>query len=167
MDSSFFEIFTDGSCHTQQRIGAYASLLVRDNMKTYLKGTVKDTTHNRMELLAVIMSIDFMDEQHPGTPMVIYTDSQYVERISERKEKLKKNNFITKKGTPIQNVDMIRCLIHQIETHDVWFVKIKAHQNPEEIPVGERQIVAYNAEVDKIARELVRKQIDSTSKDFI
>lgn len=110
-----------------------------------------------MELLAVIKAIGFADENYKNTSLVIYTDSQYVFLIPERKEKLKKNHFLTKKGTPIQNCDLVKMLISQIETHNVTFIKVKAHQQP---AIGYLNAsVNYNAEVDKLARQMVREAV--------
>lgn len=144
------EIYTDGSCHTQQKYGAWASVLLLNNEKIILHGECADTTHNRMELLAVIHAISYIDEKKFVAPLVIYTDSQYVSLIPERKEKLKRKNLITKKGTPVQNADLIEILIRQIESHQVTFIKVKAHQKVND------NISSLNAEVDQLARELVR-----------
>jgi len=110
-----------------------------------------------MELLAVIYSIDFVNENHPGASMVIYTDSQYVVRIPQRKERLKKNHFHTKKGASVQNPDLLQNLILQIETHDIEFVKVEAHQRPAAMQNNQENPVLYNIEADKLARELLRQ----------
>jgi ribonuclease HI len=86
--------------------------------------------------------------------MLVYTDSQYVHHLPERKEKLKNKNFRTNKGTPIQNEDLVKILIAQIESHDINFIKIKAHQNSKHYSAGSPE--AYNSEVDRLARKLVR-----------
>jgi ribonuclease HI len=148
------ELYTDGSCHTQQKTGAWASILFIAGEKIVLKGEEKNTTHNRMELLAVINAIAFIDDKQIDSPLVIYTDSQYVALIRERKDKLKNKNFLTNKGTPIQNADLVQTLIQQIESHAIQFVKVKAHQKIND------DLTKYNGEVDRMARELVRKRID-------
>jgi ribonuclease HI len=148
------ELYTDGSCHTQLKAGAWASILFLSGEKIVLKGEEKDTTHNRMELLAVINAIAFIDDKQIDSPLVIYTDSQYVALIRERKDKLKNKNFLTNKGTPIQNADLVQTLIQQIESHTIRFVKVKAHQKIND------DLTKYNGEVDRMARELVRKRID-------
>lgn len=145
-------IYTDGSCHTQLKIGGWAAVLLIGDEKIILKGEEENTTHNRMELLAVIKAIAFADENFKNSSLVIFTDSQYVERIPERKQKLKENNFLTKKGTSIQNIDLIKQLIYQIETHAITFVKVKAHQK-------QGATINYNREVDKLSRKIVREGV--------
>ena len=61
MKNPVIEIYTDGSCHSQQLIGAWAALVFINGEKTILKGTEKETTHNRMELLAVINAIKHVE----------------------------------------------------------------------------------------------------------
>lgn len=152
------KIFTDGSCHNRNRTGAWAAVLFAGHEKKYLQGTAADTTHNRMELLAVIKSVDFATENYPGALMIVYTDSQYVERISGRMEKLQKHDFVTKKGLSLQNTDLIRQLIDRIETLDIRFIKVKAHQKSGELTADQRATVPHNIEADKLARKLLRLQ---------
>ena len=83
MNQNVIEIYTDGSCHNNYNIGAWASILLVANKKTIFKGTVQNTTHNRMELLAVIKAIEFSNENYKHSLLKIYTDSQYVFRIPE------------------------------------------------------------------------------------
>jgi ribonuclease HI len=151
------QIYTDGSCHTQQKVGGWAAIIFLGNEKLELKGFEKDTTHNAMEMLAVLKALDFLEKKYDSnnafTKIEIVSDSQYVVRILERKEKLKGNNFLTKKGTPIRNVDLVKKLIDRIETLPLIFTKIKAHQKATDI-------INYNRVVDHLARNEVRNHIE-------
>jgi ribonuclease HI len=146
------QIFTDGSCHTQQRIGGWAAIIFLEDEKIELKGVEHDTTHNAMEILAVLKALDFLERKqgYTFTKIEVISDSQYVVRIIDRKEKLKANDFSTKKGNPIRNVGLIKSLINRIETLPLIFSKIKAHQKATEK-------INYNRVVDKLARDQVRK----------
>ncbi len=118
-----------------------------------LKDFELNTTHNRMELLSVIKSFEFIEnENFEFDKITLKSDSQYVVGIQERKEKLKNNKFITKKGTEIQNKDLVLRLIHYIEKLPIEFIKVKAHQKK----TSERNI---NREVDKISRKIVRDKV--------
>lgn len=152
MEKSPIEIYTDGSCHTQLETGAWAAIVLWGHEKMVIQGEEHPTTHNRMELLAVINAIDFVVENYPGIPLVVYSDSQYVVKIPERKDKLKQNHFITKKGNVLPNADLIQRLITQIEKYLVTFQKVKAHQK-----TGSN--INYNREVDLLVRELVRENV--------
>ena len=60
MQDGLAEIYTDGSCHTQHKIGTWVAIILMDTEKKILSGTVKDTTHNRMELMAVVKAIEYI-----------------------------------------------------------------------------------------------------------
>jgi ribonuclease HI len=155
------EIYTDGSCNTKFRIGGWAAILLFSNEKITLSGLEQNTTNNSMELTAVIKAIEFVEGKFNDAIIQIFTDSQYVHHIPERKEKLKKNQFLTKKGTPIQNSDLVKKLIHKIESRSITFIKVKAHQKSEKIGLKDHYSspVNYNIEVDKFVRKMVRESV--------
>ncbi len=142
-------IYTDGSCNTQTCCGAWAAIIIVGEQKTILHGTEKDTTHNRMELLAVLKSIDFAVSRYPEIPLEIYTDSQYVTNLPERAEKLLGSRFITKKGNVLKNSDLLQELISLLKSHTIAFHKVKAHQKN-----STRENL--NREVDMICRKVMR-----------
>ena len=147
------KIFTDGSCHTQQKIGGWAALIFFEKKKIELKGYELETTHNAMELLAVLKALDFLEEKNNTiTKIEIVSDSQYVVGILNRKEKLKHANFLTKKNNPIRNVDLVKRLIEKIEILPISFTKVKAHQK-------KTSQINYNRVVDKLARAEVRNRM--------
>ncbi len=153
MNKNIIEIYTDGSCNPQYKIGGWASIIFDSEEKILLQGTESNTTHNRMELIAVINAITYVKKTHPETILLkIFTDSQYVERIPLRTKKLVSNNFKTKSGKSIQNPDLIQKLIILLESSVIEFIKVKAHQKSSET-------LNYNREVDKLCRKLVRDHI--------
>lgn len=150
MKSSTIKIYTDGSCHSQLLFGAWAAIIFIGDEKVILKGTATDTTHNRMELIGIINAVDYLNQNGFGKQiMEVFSDSQYAVNLLMRKQRLKSNNYITKKGTPIQNVDLVQKLIMQMEIYHMQFVKVKAHQKDGDV---------INREVDILVRQLVRKQ---------
>ena len=154
MNNKVIEVYTDGSCNPQYQIGGWAALIFINDKKIVLQGIATETTHNRMELIAVIKSIEYVIKEIKEFELIkIYTDSQYVERIPFRIQKLVSNDFITKKGKSIQNIDLVKKLITLIETIEIELIKVKAHQKASDIP-------NYNREVDNLSRKLVRRQID-------
>ncbi|MBU8892879.1 MAG: ribonuclease HI [Bacteroidales bacterium] len=148
------EVYTDGSCNPQFKTGGWAALIFHKSEKVVLQGIATETTHNRMELIAVIESIFYvLKEIHEFELIKIYTDSQYVERIPLRTQKLISNNFKTKSSKEIQNIDLIQQLITLIESTEIEFIKVKAHQKASDTP-------NYNREVDKFSRKIVRQQVN-------
>lgn len=153
MEKKNISIYTDGSCNTQFKIGGWAAIVLVDNEKKIISGSVFDTTHNRMELQAVIEAIEYvLKNLNKHTTIHIYTDSQYVFRIPERAKKLLSTNFITSKGKLLHNKDLIEKLIELIEKNNVQLTKVKAHQKGTEIP-------NYNRIVDKLSRKIVRENV--------
>jgi len=156
LSNKLIEIYTDGSCHTQLKIGGWAALIFIDDNRIVLQGSEIETTHNRMELLAVIKSIEYsIKEFKDFEKLVIYTDSQYVERIPLRIKKFISQEFKTKSGKEIQNIDLVKKLVQLIETIQINFIKVKAHQKSDGTP-------NYNREVDKLSRKIVRNKILKT-----
>lgn len=107
-----------------------------------------------MELLAVLKALDFLEnEKLVFSKIEIVSDSQYVVRIIERKEKLKSANFLTKKNNSIRNVELVKKLIEKIESLPLEFTKVKAHQK-------KTDEINYNRVVDFLARSEVRRNIN-------
>jgi ribonuclease HI len=148
--TTYAEIYTDGSCHTQQCVGAWAAVLLIDEQKIVLSGKENDTTHNRM---AVINAIKYIQQHFTIiTKIKIVSDSQYVIGLIGRQSKFATSNFTTKAGNDICNVDLVKELLHLVSIINVEFVKIKAHQKATDV-------VNYNIEVDKLSRQLVREAV--------
>jgi ribonuclease HI len=155
------EIYTDGSCINNKdkgtNIGAWVAIIFYNNKKIILEEVVENTTHNRMELMAVIKSLEYLEDQEIAYEKVaVYTDSQYVEQIKSRKQKLVNQNFITGKGTEIQNADLVKRLIILTDKLKPEFIKVKAHQK-------HGDLANYNREADKLVRKLVRAYVNEKS----
>jgi ribonuclease HI len=152
MDENTIVIYTDGSCNPKFGVGAWAAMLLIDDRKFVLTGVEEQTTHQRMELQAVIKSFEYLAGENYGQNLLeIYTDSQYVVGIPGRSTKLKKFGFRTSKDRPIQNADLVQKLIGHLEMTNVKFVKVKAHLK------GGHD---WNREVDRVARKMVREMVE-------
>jgi len=158
LNSQLIEIYTDGSCNPKYRVGAWAALIFTNNHKHVLHGLEKETTHNRMEMLAVVNSIEYVMKEFPENKSIkIYTDSQYVVGIPTRAKKLISKRFTANSGNSIQNIDLVEKLIQLIESSNILLIKVKAHQKVSET-------VNYNREVDKLSRKIVRKELSNRKK---
>ncbi len=146
-------IYTDGSCHTQLCLGAWAAVILVNDEKIILSGKEMGTTHNRMEILAVIQSILHVKNNYTEIKKIhLVSDSQYVVGLVDRQSKFIEGNFLTKAGKDIRNKDLVKEFLDLISVMDVRFEKIKAHQKATEV-------INYNIEVDKICRQLVRESV--------
>lgn len=144
-------IFTDGSCHTQLKKGGWASVLFIDAEKVVLEGHALKTTHQRMELTAVLESLKYLREKNMiQRTILIYSDSQYVVDFTKRKERLALSNYQTKKLKPIRNTDLAQELIRFMDFPNIQFLKIKSHQSLSSIES------VLNREVDLLSRKNMR-----------
>ena len=113
MTEAALRIYTDGGCSGNPGPGGWAYVMV---LKTFQgekivaqdKGGEKDTTNNRMELIAVINAVKAF-KATIGIPgkAAVYTDSQYVQKgITEWIHTWKNNNWRTSDKKPVKNQDL-------------------------------------------------------------
>jgi len=146
-------IFTDGSCHTQLKTGGWASIILIQGKKIVLEGNADETTHQRMELTAVIESLEYLTmHKLIDEPINIYSDSQYVVDLFKRKERLASANYLTKKLKSIRNADLVKELIAFMQLQNISFIKVKAHQKLSNTET------ALNREVDFLSRKKMRRE---------
>ena len=84
-------IYTDGACSGNPGPGGWGAVIFENEKKqNNISGSVKNTTNNRMELLAAIMALKNVKN---NSEITIYTDSTYVKKgITEWVLKWKKND---------------------------------------------------------------------------
>lgn len=146
-------VYTDGSCNPLHQIGSWAAILLIEDKKLVLTGTEPDTTHQRMELTAVLKALEYVEHNDLLTqPVQLYSDSQYVINLEKRGAKLESNSYLTKSGQPIRNVDLVKKIIGYLDNSVIEFIKVAAHQKNDES-------VNLNREVDKIARRIIREHL--------
>jgi len=100
-----FVIYTDGACLGNPGPGGWGAIIISKNdSKKIIKGGTKNTTNNRMELMAVIEALDEIKE---NCKIKIFTDSKYViNGIESWIENWKKNNWVTSNKKKVKNVDL-------------------------------------------------------------
>ena len=143
-------IYTDGSCHPVTGKGSWAAIILFRGQKVVLSGKVKDTTHQRMELVAAIEALSYVHlRETAGEKIEIFTDSQYLAELPRRREKLLLSGFKTRKNTPLSNSDLIRQLLLMFEKIEVRMIKVPSHEK-------NNGTVNYNREADLWARKVLR-----------
>ena len=144
-------IFTDGSCHNQLKTGGWASIIITDSGKVVLEGSISKTTHQRMELTAVLESLQYLQREGKGREeIIVYSDSQYVVDLVKRKGNLILSNYQTRKFKPIRNSDLVKELIDFMSLPNIRFIKIKSHQR-----LSDMESI-LNREVDLLSRKNMR-----------
>ena len=133
-------IYTDGSCLKNPGDGGWAAIINKDNEIKKISGSEKNTTNNRMELLA---PINALKEMYPNEQIEIYTDSQYVKMgITEWINSWVTNNWKTSKKEDVKNKDLWVELYNLNKSLDVKWNWVKAHAGN-----------SMNEEVDSLAKE--------------
>ena len=67
-------VYTDGACSGNPGKGGWAALIISQQDEEIISGSEKETTNNRMELMAVIKSL----LKIKSNKINIFTDSKYV-----------------------------------------------------------------------------------------
>jgi len=133
------KIWTDGSCLGNPGPGGWAFVATDDKNVAERCGGERDTTNNRMELMAVIRALS---AAHRHKSVEIHTDSQYVKNgMQTWMKNWKKNNWRTADKKPVKNQDLwqkLDELSSEIEIHWVW---VKGHAGEE-----------FNERCDELAR---------------
>ena len=119
------KIYTDGSCLKNPGNGGWAAIININSEIKRISGSVKDTTNNKMELMAPIKALQEIKEQQP---IEIYTDSQYVKLgITDWIHKWIKNNWQTSKKEPVKNKELWMELYELTKSHEIKWIWVKAH----------------------------------------
>ncbi len=119
------EAFTDGACKGNPGPGGWGVLLRWGEVEKELCGGERDTTNNRMELMAVIMALETMKR---STCIEIVTDSQYVKRgVEEWMSRWKRNGWRTADRKPVKNRDLWERLDGALGDHQVRWKWVKGH----------------------------------------
>lgn len=125
--SQAVELFTDGACKGNPGPGGWGALLRLGDRERELSGGERDTTNNRMELMAAIQALESLKR---GTKVRIHTDSTYVkDGITKWIHNWKKNGWKNAAKQPVKNAELWRRLEAALETHDVSWHWVKGHSD--------------------------------------
>lgn len=128
-------MFSDGACKGNPGPGGWGVLLRSDNTEKPLCGGEKNTTNNRMELMAAIEGLQSLTEP---CQVSLTTDSQYVRKgITEWITNWKKNGWKTAAKKPVKNADLWVQLDTEVERHDVEWHWVKGHSGHRENDIAD------------------------------
>ena len=114
-------IYTDGAAKGNPGKGGYGTVLISGNHEKRLSQGYLLTTNNRMELMAVIIGLEALNQKCNVT---IYSDSKYVVDSVEKGWIFgwEKKGFKSKK-----NPDLWRRFLKTYRNHNVKFQWVKGH----------------------------------------
>ncbi|OUR73841.1 ribonuclease HI [Methylophaga sp. 41_12_T18] len=120
------EIYTDGACSGNPGPGGWGAILRSKDTEKELSGGDKDTTNNRMEMMAVIVALEALTRPCKVT---ITTDSQYVLKgMTEWLAGWKKKNWMTASRKPVKNVDLWQRMDTAAQIHSLKWEWVRGHQ---------------------------------------
>lgn len=170
-----FIVFTDGSSRGNPGPGGWGAIIAGEDIVNEIGGREDITTNNRMELTAVIKSIELIPQ---GREISIFTDSSYVLNGSTRWiYGWQKNKWKTSKNEDVLNKDLWERL-YEITRHRVidWnllpgHAGIEANERCDAIATSfadNKQIVLYSGSSTRygvsLSFEKNIKKSDSKSK---
>ena len=125
-----YKIYTDGACSGNPGPGGWGAVIFdQDNKQKNISGSEKNTTNNRMELLAAIMSLKKIKS---NSEVIIFTDSTYVKNgITEWMKNWKKNGWKNSSKKPVKNKDLWEKLDKLCEANSVSWKWVKGHSTNE------------------------------------
>lgn len=119
------KIYTDGACRGNPGPGGWGALLVLGDKRREMCGGEKNTTNNRMELMAAIEGLGALKRR---CKVLLITDSQYVLKgVNEWMAGWKKRGWKTASKQPVKNVDLWQKLDKACAEHDVEWQWVKGH----------------------------------------
>ncbi len=119
------KIYTDGSCLKNPGNGGWAAIIIDNEKILKINGSEKNTTNNKMELMAPIRALEKVDK---SKNIEIYTDSKYVKLgITEWIHKWMKNNWQTSKKEDVKNKDLWLQLYELTKSSNINWNWVKAH----------------------------------------
>ena len=134
------KIYTDGSCLSNPGNGGWAAIINIGGEIKKISGNEKNTTNNRMELMAPINALKNINSKDL---IEIFTDSKYVKNgITEWINTWVLNNWKTSKKENVKNKDLWLELHKLNQSLNIKWNWVKAHAgNP------------LNEEVDMLAKK--------------
>ncbi|MCH2310105.1 MAG: ribonuclease HI [SAR202 cluster bacterium] len=125
------DIYTDGACIGNPGPGGWGVVILNENDNQFLSGGEKNTTNNRMEIMAVIEGLKNVE----STDLTVYSDSTYV------------INTITKGWKKNKNQDLWEILEKLVSEKNVKWKWVKGHSGNE-----------FNEKADQLAYGEAKKQ---------
>ncbi|REE05757.1 ribonuclease HI [Marinoscillum furvescens] len=116
------KIYTDGAAKGNPGPGGYGAILDFQGRRKELSEGFRNTTNNRMELLAVIKALEAIKK--PGWEVLVYSDSKYVVDAVEKGWVFgwEKKGYKNKK-----NPDLWQRFLKIYRQHKVKFQWVKGH----------------------------------------
>ncbi len=138
------DIFTDGACAGNPGPGGWAAILRYKGVEKEISGFERQTTNNRMEMMAVIQALRMLKEP---CRVSIHSDSRYLrDGITTWIHGWKRKGWMTKNREPVKNRELWEMLDELSQKHQIEWFWVQGHS-------GHRE----NERCDELAREEIKR----------
>jgi len=137
-------LYTDGACSGNPGPGGWGAVLIYKEHKKELSGAERQTTNNRMEIMAAICGLEALKE---SCSVDLYTDSAYLCNAFEKHwiDNWQRNGWKNASKHDVENQDLWKQLLVLTNKHHVTFHKVKGHADNE-----------FNNRCDELARKAIK-----------
>lgn len=139
------EIYTDGACRGNPGPGGWGALLRTGDAERELHGGERETTNNRMELMAAIAALETLSRP---CQVELTTDSQYLRKgVTEWMAAWKQRGWRTAARKPVKNRDLWERLDALTAQHEINWHWVRGHTGHAE---NERVDALANRGIDEL-----------------
>ena len=118
-------IYTDGACSGNPGPGGWGAILISGEHRKELFGGERETTNNRMELMAAIEALDALKR---SSNVVLHTDSTYVkDGITKWIHGWRRSGWRTAAKKPVKNSELWQRLDEASKRHDIDWRWVRGH----------------------------------------
>lgn len=155
MDEIF--LFTDGSVNTLKKIGFGAYLIVKDINQPIeiVNNSVKvkrfeETSSTKLEIQTLLWALSeiIISEKK----LIIYTDSQNIIKLPDRRKRLEQNNYYSKNNTRLKNHSLYQEFYKKADQLGFEIIKLRGHLKSDK----KDKIDKLFSIVDKASRNALR-----------
>lgn len=134
-------IYTDGACSGNPGPGGWGAILMYNDVKKEISGGEKNTTNNKMELMAAISALNMLKMP---CEVELYSDSAYLINCFQNNwlDGWKKKGWINSKKEKVKNIELWKELDRLSQIHKIKWIKVKGHADNE-----------FNNRCDELARK--------------
>ncbi|MET1256551.1 ribonuclease HI [Aliikangiella maris] len=154
-------IFTDGSVNNQSNIGVGVYWVTTNlnvsiaEVSDHIKYQIfSQTSSTQLELECLLWALGELQHQYQLSQyeLWVYTDSQNIIQLPQRREKLQQNDFYSSKNKRLKNYQVYQYFYQVIDQYSVQFFKVKGHQATQK----KDKVDLLFSRVDKAARKIMR-----------
>ena len=153
-------LLTDGSVNTESNIGYGAYLAVSDSelsldeLRTQVKvQRFEQTSSTKLELQTLLWALG--DIQTSGDKVTIYTDSQNIVSLPQRRERLEQTDYYSNKNIRLNNFELYQQFYRLIDQLNCKLVKVRGHKRSKQ----KNNIDRLFTLVDRASRKALREDL--------